>query len=51
MVTAEFAAELMKNPKAFGKATAWENMSPKERSIKSAMLRKEANTLDIDDLE
>ena len=51
MVSAEFATKLLKNPRAFGKATAWEDMSPKERAIKSAMLRKEARTLDIDDLE
>lgn len=41
MPTQEFAAQLKANPRAFGKATTWKDMSPKERAIRMAGLEEE----------
>jgi hypothetical protein len=39
MPTQEFAAQLMKKP--FGKATKWEDMSPMERRIHMARVKRD----------
>lgn len=41
MPTAEFAAKLLKNPGAFGKATKWEDMSQKEKGIHIARIKRD----------
>ena len=41
MPTAEFCKKIMSNPRAFGKATKWEDMSPKERGIHIARIKRD----------
>jgi hypothetical protein len=41
MPTEEFAARIMKNPRTIGKVTKWEDMSPMERRIHTARVKRD----------